>query len=191
VLFRNIAVAVFALCLSTAAFAQQPSHNSNPTPHHQLGMMPMWRGASDEQIDRALNTLQRTLNLDSTQVTKIRELARSRRESFQTVRQQFRPKFEELMSLLKQPNPDPAKVGRLVIDLKAVHEQARTQQADMEKQFSAILNPAQQQTVNTLRSQAETFMALRRIGLLGAPDFPHGMFMSGSTSPGTRGTGEE
>jgi len=136
---------------------------------------------SDERIDRSLNTLQRTLNLNTSQVTSIRQLAQQRRESLQSVREQARPKFEQLMTMLRQPNPDPAAVGRLVVELKGIHEQGRTKQADFEKQLSSILTPTQNQTVNNLRSQAPTFMALRSIGLLGAPEFPHGMFMGEGT----------
>jgi len=161
---RKIAIILFVICLSVPAFSQ----------HHEMGMMRMRGMASDQEIDRSLDTLQRTLSLSPSQVTSIRELARSRRDSLRTIHEQARPKFEQLMTLLKQPNPDPATVGKAVIELKAIHEQVRTKQAEMEKQLTSILNPTQQQTVNNLRSQAQTFMALRRLGLLGAPEFPHG-----------------
>jgi Spy/CpxP family protein refolding chaperone len=180
VVFRNIAAVLFIVCLSVPAFPQQQSYASAPMPHHQFGMM--GRMPSDERIDRSLDTLQRTLNLNSSQVARIRELARSRRESISTIRDQAKPKFEQLMSLLKQENPDPSAVGRIVIELKGIHQQVQTKQADYEKQLSSILTPTQQQTVNSLRSQAQTFAALRGIGLLGAPGFPHGMMGSLSRS---------
>lgn len=141
----------------------------------------MWGMPSDERIDRSLDTLQRTLNLSPSQVTSIRQLAQKRRDSLKSVREQSRPKFEQLMTMLKQPNPDPTAVGRIVVELKGIHEQARTKQTDFESQLSSILNPKQQETVNYLRNQAPTFMALRGIGLLGAPEFPHGMFTRGGT----------
>ncbi len=176
---RKIAIILFVMCLSVPAYSQQrPSSTPPPAEHHEMGMMRMWGMASDQEIDRSLETLQRTLSLSPSQVTSIRELARSRRDSFRTIREQAKPKFEQLMAMLKQPNPDPAAVGKAVIELKAIHEQVRTKQADMEKQLTSILNPTQQQTVNNLRNQAPTFMALRRLGLLGTPEFPHGMFMS-------------
>jgi Spy/CpxP family protein refolding chaperone len=140
-----------------------------------MGMGRMW-GMSDERIDRSLNVLQRSLNLSPSQVTDIRKLARSRRESLQTIRDESRPKFEQLMSMLKQPNPDPAAVGRTVIELKTIHEQARMKQSDFENEISSVLNPTQRKTVDSLRSQAPTFMALRGIGVIGAPDFQQGMF---------------
>ena len=180
-MYQKMAGVLFALCLAVPAYSQQPS-SSSPGPHHGMGMMPRWGMASDQQIDRAVDTLQSTLNLSPTQVTSIRQLARSRRESFSAIRDQTKPKFQQLMALLEQTNPDPTAVGKIVIDLKAIHEQARTQQTDFEKQLSGILNPTQQQTVNNLRNQAKTFFALRRLGLLGTSEFPHGMFMSGGRS---------
>jgi len=187
--FKNISFALMFVCLSVSAFGQgNPS--STTTPYHEFGTFPMWGIPSDQQIDRSLETLKGTLNLSQSQVTSIRQLAQTRRDSFRSIREQARPKFDQLMTLLKQTNPDPAAVGRIVIDLKAVHEQARAKQADLEKQFSNLLNPAQQQTVENLRKQAQTFVALRRIGLLGAPEFPHGMFSSRLNAPASRNSDE-
>ena len=161
---QKIAIFLLVMCLSVPAFSQ----------HHGMGMMPMRGMASDQEIDRSLDTLQRTLSLSPSQVTSIRELARSRRDSFRTIQEQARPKHEQLMAMLKQPNPDPAAVGKAVIELKTIHEQVRAKQADLEKQLTSILNPTQQQIVNNLRNQAQTFTALRRLGLLGMPESSHG-----------------
>ena len=191
-LLRNLAFVFFLVCSSVPAFSQQPPRNSATPmpPRHGAGMMPMWGMASDQQIDRALNTLQSTLNLSASQVTSIRQLARSRRESLQGIREQARPKFEQLMTLLKETNPDPAAVGCLVLDLKTIHDQARSKQMDIERQLSALLNPTQKQVVDNLRNQAQTFAALRSIGLLGASDM-HGMLMSNLNPWGTQDLDEE
>jgi Spy/CpxP family protein refolding chaperone len=175
--FHKIAAVLFiSTILVVPAYSQEPpSSSSTPMRPHDTGMMPMRGMASDEQIDRAVDTLKSTLNLSPAQVTSIRQLARDRRESYRAIHSQARPKFEQLKSLLAQPNPDPAAVGKIVIDLNAIHEQARAKQKDVEKQLSGILNPSQQQTVDNLRKQAGTFMALRSLGLLGGPEFRHGM----------------
>ena len=99
-LFRNIAVALFIISLSLPAFSQEPSH-------HPHGMMSLQGMASDQEIDRAVDTLQRTLGLNPDQDTKIRQLARSRRDSLRAMREEAKPKFEQLMTMLRQPNPDP------------------------------------------------------------------------------------
>ena len=185
---RNIFLMFLFTCLTIPAFAQGTPYSGAAAPHHEFGMMRIWGMASDQEIDRSLDTLQRTLNLNASQVSNIRQLAQSRREAFRPIREQARPKMQELMTLLQQPNPDPAVVGRVVIDLKGIHEQARAKQNDFEKQFLSLLNPTQQQIVNTLRNQAQTFMALRRIGLLGAPEFPHRFMSGGVNSPASRGS---
>ena len=161
-MYRKMAGVLFILCLAVTAYSQQPGSNTPRPYQHGTGMM---RGiASDQQIDRAVDTLKTTLNLSPSQETSIRQLARSRRESFSTIRDQAKPKFEQLMSLLEQPNPDPTAVGKIVVELKAIHQQFETKQMDFEKQLSGILNPTQQQTLNNLRNEAKTFFALRRIG---------------------------
>jgi len=183
---RNLSLAFLFTCLTIPAFAQATSHSGAPAAHHEYGMR-IWGIGSDQEIDRSLDTLKSTLNLSTSQATSIRQLAQSRRESMQSIREQARPKFEQLMTLLHQTNPDPAAVGRIVIDLKGIHEQARAKQADYEKQLTSLLNPAQQQIVNNLRNQAETFRALRSIGLLARPEFPFGRFMSGTHPSANRG----
>jgi Spy/CpxP family protein refolding chaperone len=163
---RNFIYVFLSVCLIlpvSSVAAQMPDHH--------FGMGAMMRGmATDQQIDRAVESLQRGLNLSATQADSVRQLVRSRRDAFQSIREQARPKYEQLMSLLKQPNPDPATVGRATIELKAIHDRAMAKQADVEKQFMSLLTPAQQQTVNNLRDQARTSMALRRLGLLETPE---------------------
>src|SRR5262245_31281091 len=132
-----MAVVLLAVFVSVSAFAGQ--------------QMKMHEPATDQQIDRALDTLQGALNLTPAQASTIHQLAMTRRDTMRAMHEQARPKFQQLMSMLKQPDPDPAAVGRVVIDLKATHDQARAKQADIERQFYAILNPTQQQIVNDIR----------------------------------------
>ena len=142
--------------------------------HHGFGMG-MWGMPSEREIDRSMGILQQTLSLTAGQFANIRQLALSRRETFGGIRENARPKSEELRTLLSQPAPDPAQVGNVVLDLKKIREQARSAQADFNAQLMAQLNPDQQQIVNTLRDQAQTFYALRRLGLLGVPEMRRGM----------------
>jgi len=188
---RNIFFIFLLTCLSVPAFAQGTPNSAAAPAHHEFGMMRMWGLASDQEIDQSLETLQRTLNLSGSQVSSIRQLAQSRREAFRPIREQARPKVEQLMTLLQQTNPDPAAVGRVVIDLKGIHQQARAKQNDFEKQLLSLLNPTQQQIVNTLRTQAQTLVALRSIGLLGAPQFHRGRLMSGLNPQAGRGSDVE
>ena len=144
--------------------------------HDQFGMWPMRGLATDQQIDQAVDSLQRALNLSATQAGDVKQLVRSRRDTLQSIREQAKPKFQQLMTLLKQPNPDAAAVGRATIELKKIHDKAHEEQADVESRFLSMLTPSQLQTVNSLRDQASTFRALARLGLLGSPE--HGRLMS-------------
>jgi Spy/CpxP family protein refolding chaperone len=178
------------MCLTGMAFAQTPDTGSKgTTPHHESGtMMPMRGMPSDQQIDQSLNTLKQTLNLSDSQVSSIRQLAQTRRDEMKSIREQARPKFHQLMTLLNQPNPDAAAVGHATIELKAIHDQAKAKQAEIDKKLSGVLNPTQQQTVTQLRKEAGTFMALRRLGLI--EPGTNGMMSRGMNSPGT-GPGED
>jgi Spy/CpxP family protein refolding chaperone len=133
-------------------------------------MNPYWGMAPQMQMDRSLGVLQRDLNLTASQVSQVRQLIDSRKDKFKSIGDQVTPKFDYLMSLLNQPNPDPAAVGRATIALKQAHEQMRAEQAGLETTFMGILNDTQRQTLNRLRVQAPSVLALYRLGLL-APDW--------------------
>jgi hypothetical protein len=71
-----------------------------------------------------------------------------------------------------------------VLELRKFREQARSAQADLNTKLMALLDPNQRQIVNTLRDQAQTFYALRRLGLLGVPETRQGMPLSMLSRPG-------
>jgi Spy/CpxP family protein refolding chaperone len=119
-------------------------------------------------MDHSLKVLQQELKLTDSQVSQIRQLVESRKSKFQSIHEQAGPKFEQLMSLLKGPNPDPTAVGKATIELKKVHQQAMAEQASMEKDFYGLLTDSQRTTVDKLRDQAPGVLALHRLGLLGS-----------------------
>jgi Spy/CpxP family protein refolding chaperone len=167
--FRTVFLSILLLLLPLAGFAQNTPSTARPTETQQHYGPPMhgFMGmGSRMQKDQALNVLQRNLALTESQVSQIRQLVDSRRSRFESIREQGAPKFRELMNLLNKPNPDPYAVGKAAIAFKQVHDQAKAEQADLEKEFLNVLNDNQRRTVNTLRSQAPEFMALYRLGLL-------------------------
>jgi Spy/CpxP family protein refolding chaperone len=172
----NIRVAFLALLFAALPFSAIAQTNPGTPAQADTKMQspifhpfPLMGMGSKMQIDRSLKVLQRNLNLSNSQVSRVRQLAESRKTRFESVRDQAQPKLEELMALLRQPNPDPAAVGRATIALKQVHDQAVKQQADLEKDFLNILTDSQRRTVNSMISQAPSVLALHRLGLL-APD---------------------
>jgi len=169
--FRAVCLSFLLVAIPLAGIAQKtPSTTARAGQHEYYGRsfypMPFMRMASPKQMDRSLNVLQHDLNLSNSQVSQIRQLVQSRYNRFETIREQAGPKFEELMRLLNQPNPDPTTVGKATIAFKQVHEQVRTEQANLEKDFLNVLNDSQRRMVNSIKSQAPEFVALYRLGLL-------------------------
>src|ERR1051326_3803114 len=119
--FRVATLAVLIAALSFTAAAQK----GPPDSAGQWGMTP------EVRMNRALGVLQSNLNLTASQVSQVRELIQSRREKLKTVHEQTMPKFDYLMSLLRQPNPDPAAVGKAAIALKQAHDQVRAEQTTL------------------------------------------------------------
>ena len=118
------------------------------------------------RTEESLKVLQRSLNLSDNQAAQVKQIVESRRTRFESIREEGRPKFRQLMALLNKPNPDPTAVGQATIELKQVHDKAMTEQANLEKDFMNVLNSTQRETVNNLREKAPTVMALHRLGLL-------------------------
>jgi Spy/CpxP family protein refolding chaperone len=169
--FRSILVSLLLVLMSVAGFGQKAPSTAAPTEtqqqyRHPMHSFPFMGMGSRVQIDQSLNILQQNLALTDSQVSQIRQLVNSRRDRFESIRDQAAPKFRELMSLLNRPNPDPTAVGKAAIAFKQVHDQARTEQANLEKEFLNVLNDNQRRTVNSLRNQAPEFMALYRLGFL-------------------------
>ena len=172
--FRVLVLALLLLALPFGVTAQKspsttPQSSGAPPysgwpghgfPHMGMGMM------SPEQINRSLDVLQKNLNLTDSQTSQVRQLVESRRARMESARDAVKPKFEELMRLMNRPNPDTYAVGRAALALKEAHERALAEQASVEKDFMDILNDSQRRTVDMLRSQAPTFMALHRLRLL-------------------------
>ena len=146
-----------------------PGNPANSSPIERYKPAPPMRMMPAMPFEEPLKVLQNNLNLSDSQTARVRELAESRRSRFQSIREDMRPKFKELMGLLDKPNPDPNAVGQAAIALKQVHDRARSEQASVEKDFMNILNDNQRATVNRLKEQAPTVLALHRLRLL-APE---------------------
>jgi Spy/CpxP family protein refolding chaperone len=169
--FKPILVSLLFVLMPLAGFGQKTPSTAAPAETqqhsgHAMHSFPFMGMGSPRQVDQSLKVLQQNLALTDSQVSQIRQLVNSRRDRFESIREQAAPKFRELMALLDQPNPDPTAVGKAAIAFKQAHDQARTEQANLEKEFLNVLNDNQRRTVNSLRNQAPEFMALYRLGFL-------------------------
>jgi Spy/CpxP family protein refolding chaperone len=116
--------------------------------------------------DESLKVVQRDLGLSDSQVSRVKGLVEARQDRLQTIHEQAKPAFEELVRLLKQPDPDPEAVDKAAAAFKQIHERAISEQENTEREFLSVLNPQQRQTVHDLRSQDSIALALHRLGLL-------------------------
>lgn len=169
--FLSLALTIVPM-LGIAQKSPGPGASSETQERHEWSGhgTPFWGMGSTDAKDRSLNLLQRDLKLTDSQVSQVRQLAESRRGRLESVRQQMKPKFEELTRLLSRPNPDPTAVGNAAIAFKQAHEQVMTEEAKIEKEFMSVLNDSQRQSVNKLRAEMPDVMALRRLGLLRGPE---------------------
>jgi Spy/CpxP family protein refolding chaperone len=154
--FRVAALTVLIAALSFTAAAQK-----GPT-----GSFGHWGMSREARTNHALQVLERDLNLTASQVSQVRDLIESRQGKLKSAHEEMMPKFQYLMGLLRQPNPDPATVGKATIALKQAHEQVRAEQAALEADFLAILDDSQRQKVNRLKTEAPAALALYRLRLI-------------------------
>jgi Spy/CpxP family protein refolding chaperone len=113
----------------------------------------------------SLKVVQHDLGLSDSQFGRVKELAEARQEQLQTIRQQAKPAFEELVKLLREQDPDPQAVNEAANAFSAIHERAINEQEKSTKDFLDVLNPDQQETVNGLQSKDPLALALNRLGL--------------------------
>ena len=116
----------------------------------------------------SLKVVRHDLGLSDSQFGRVKELAEARKEQMQTIQQQAKPAFEELVKLLRQPDPDPQAVNAAANAFQEIHDRAITEQAKSTKEFLNVLNSDQQQTVNKLQSKDALALALDQLGLLTA-----------------------
>jgi Spy/CpxP family protein refolding chaperone len=116
--------------------------------------------------DESLKAVQRDLGLSDSQLSRVKELIEARRDRLQSIHQQAKPAFEELLRLLRQPDSDPEAVDKAAVAFRQIHEKAISEQENTEREFLSLLNPQQRKTVNGLRSKDSIALALHRLGLL-------------------------
>lgn len=133
-----------------------------------------------------LTALKDYLALTDDQVTQLKEL---RKTNFETnvkpIVEQLRTKGKELHDLLQTSNPDPAKVGQLTVEIKALRDQIKAQRADLDKKAAAILTPAQVAKLADLEKAATLLPAMHQAMAVGLIDPPEGM--GGGMGMGMRG----
>ena len=132
--------------------------------------------------------LKQALGLTDAQVQQLRGLRREQAQSFRPAMEQMRGKSQALREAMAAPNPDPAQVGQMMVELKGMREQMRTARGSLNEKALAVLTPDQKTRLKSLEEARKAAPALRQamaLGLVAPPEGMGGMGMQ-PMGPGVR-----
>jgi Spy/CpxP family protein refolding chaperone len=114
------------------------------------------------------------LGLSETQVTQLTDLRKSLPDIAKPIAEQIRTKNEALREEMQKTNPNPATVGQLMVDMKALREQIRAEHVKINDQAKALLTEDQKSKLAQLEAAAKLLPAFRQAIGLGLLDGPAG-----------------
>lgn len=91
----------------------------------------------------AIEVVAHVLELSPEQMEAWRGILQATRDAIQPLGEQVRTKEQALRDLVGSTNPDPAAIGALVLEIKALREQIRALEEGSTTSFLALLTPEQ------------------------------------------------
>lgn len=159
--------------VAIAAFAQGPRHPLMGGP----GMM---GGPGGPVATPNVDAIKSYLNLTDSQVTSLEALRTQIHTSNQQTFSDLRAKEQAFQALLQSSNPDPAAVGKALLDLQAERATLRSSHTNLVSQAVALLTPDQAAKLKTL-SDAQALVPqiheAMMLNLLAPPANPPGFGM--------------
>ncbi len=122
---------VLLLLPVSVLFAQGPM----PPPDEPMDPV----GAPEHKGAPAVSEIKTYLNLDQAQIDRLNQIQKEAREDRQGAMRKMQDMQRALRDALETANPDPATVGKLVIDLRASRKQMREGREQLHKQAIAVL----------------------------------------------------
>jgi uncharacterized membrane protein len=95
------------------------------------------------------------LKLSDDQVHALGQILTAKAASIQPLAVQIQQHEQEIATLLGGANPDPAQLGRLLIETAALQAQVQTISAAAEAQFVSVLSDPQKQTLGQIRQASQ------------------------------------
>lgn len=120
----------------------------------------------------APTALKEFLGLTDTQVQQLIDLRKSLPDVMKPFAGQIREKQQALREEMQKTNPDPAKVGQLMVEMKQVRENMRAAREKQDEQAKALLTPDQKTKLAQLEAAQKLAPAIRQgvgLGLLDGP----------------------
>lgn len=107
------------------------------------------------------------LELSDAQVHTLAQILTAKAASIQPLAQQIQQHEQEIATLLGGGNPDPARLGRLLIETAALQAQVQTISAAAAAQFVAVLSDPQKQTLGQVRQASQVCPAVPAFAAVG------------------------
>ena len=126
-----------------------------------MGMGPGGGGAAP-----TFDNIKTYLTLTDSQLTAIEAIRTSARTANQQTLTDLRTKETALQTLLKSTNPDPAAVGKLMVDIQALRATLHTANTSLTDQAVALLTPDQKTKLATLAAAAALQPQIREASML-------------------------
>jgi uncharacterized membrane protein len=95
------------------------------------------------------------LKLSDDQVHALAQMLTAKAASIQPLAEQIQRHEQAIATLLGGANPDPAQLGRLLIETTALQTQVQTISAAAEAQFVSVLSDPQKQTLGQIRQASQ------------------------------------
>lgn len=121
------------------------------------------------------DALKQTLGLSDAQVEQLRGLRREQAQAARPQLEQMKEKQRALAEAMKADNPDPAVVGRLMVELKQARTAARPERAALREKALAVLTPDQKAKLAELEKALTLMPAARQAAALGLIAMPEGI----------------
>jgi Spy/CpxP family protein refolding chaperone len=138
---------VLLLLPVSVLFAQGPM----PPPDEPMDPV----GAPEHKGAPAVSEIKTYLNLDQAQIDRLNQIQKEAREDRQGAMRKMQDMQRALRDALEAANPDPAAVGKLVIDLRASRKQMREGREQIHTQAIAVLREDQKAKLAELETAVE------------------------------------
>lgn len=143
------------------------------------GRGPGWgMGPAAQGQPPAPAALKEALGLSDQQMQQLLDLRKQAAEDNRSVAEQIRAKRQELASLMQTANPDPAKAGQLLVEIKKLEEQRRARLEEFRTKALAVLTAEQKQKLAELEKALKLGPAARQavgLGLIVPPQGEPGL----------------
>lgn len=142
------------LAFSGVLLAQGPGFGLGP----QLGEL--------ARTPPAPTALKEFLGLTDAQVQQLTTLRRTLPDVMRPFAEQLREREQALREEMQKSNPDPARVGRLMVEMKQIRDNMQTARQRLDDQAKALLTPEQRTKLAQLEAAQKLAPAIRQgIGL--------------------------